>query len=285
MAHAVPVGAIAAQANRTAEIANTIRAALSPIIDADAVKADAQSEFQAAVADATGTRLSVIVALANASRMGAWTQSEIATAVVAAGKVGNAALPKSVATFVAEAKRAMSPKVRDYAPAIVGVVGIAWEAEGEQDKDAPRPLRKAFKRQYHCVLQAFGLAEDGTVLRETTDVLDWARARDPDLDYGKVYDRLQAIRKELTAFAADFPVDGFVEVDAFLSEITKERLKACREAIAQRDDERLAGHKLTDVPVPEIDPIPDELSMPEIDPIADALGELDAGMSLASLAA
>ncbi len=277
-ASSAPAGA------RVGHIANTIRAALSPILDADATRSDAQEAFQEAAGTSASVRMEVLVALASASAADAWTVSEINAAAAAAGKVGNMALPKSVATFVSESKRAMSPKVREHVGDLVALAGEVWAEEAALDKDQPRPCRKAFKRCYHMTLRMFGLCEDGELLSSTSDVVEWARNNDPDLDYSKVYERLQSIRKELSAFATDFPVDGFVEVDSFLEGITKDALKAARAGVAMRDEARMDAHRLA-VPVTSAAAparvIEDELasaSEEDFDPIADALGELDAGM-------
>jgi hypothetical protein len=142
-------------------------------------------------------------------------------------KQSNAELPKSIATFVGEAKRAMHPKVRDDFADILAVRDAAWQAEDDArqiDKAAPAPIKKAFARKYHFLITLLGEAAEDKWYTTVEECVAFAESRDPDFDPAKVFKRLEKIREMLSAFHADFPV-GDIEVCAdFLSKITQKEL-------------------------------------------------------------
>ena len=117
---------------------------------------------------------------------------------------------------------------------MVNLRDLCWNTETEMlaaDKSSPKPLRKAFVRQYHMLIRTFAEAQKGRVFTKASDVIAWAEECDPDLDLPKVMARLERIKGELSAFHSDWPVDDIrVCVDA-LGDVDKKALKASRSAV------------------------------------------------------
>jgi hypothetical protein len=260
-------------ANRVQDIAQQIRGAIAPIHEADATRAAAADDALQASNAATGLREQILASVAALSMRGDWQPGEINLAAAQAASMSNNKDDKSVATFIGECKRAMSPKVRAHVAYLTALRDTVWAAEKAQDKDMPRPCAKAFKRGYHMLLQMFGLCEDGTLLQGASDVIAWAAANDPDLDYAKVSKRLEAIRKTLAGFAGDFPVDGFAQIDEFLANITKDTLKAARATQIAAQELRMYSHKLAAVPTVVADKLAEQKAQISAVPAAPAPAE------------
>jgi len=109
-----------------------------------------------------------------------------------------------------------------------------------------------------------GEAERGRVFSAPSEVVKWAVANNPDIDYEKVHKRLRAIRGQLDAFAKDFPVEGLTTCVEFLDEIDADELKASREP----------APVATAVPEPAREPEPEAASKPREAALDDALSEI-----------
>jgi len=218
---------------RVAKIAQTIRNACVPILGADAAKSDARTAFQEASRAEISLREQIMLGVAGLSQKGQWTPGEIAQAAGKAAAMSNNESEKALANFIGETKRAMDPNVRGHVLALVNLRDVCWDTETAMlatDKLSPRPLRKAFIRQYHMLIRMFAEAQKGRVFTNASEVIAWADECDPDLDLDKVMTRLERIKGELSAFYTDWPVDDIrVCVDA-LGDIDKKMLRASRDA-------------------------------------------------------
>lgn len=217
---------------RISDIVRQIRGAALNVLPTDVTAKQAREAAQAASMGHTLNREGIMVTLANLSMNNQWSASDVKNAArVAAGLSTKIEAEKSVATFIGEATKAMLPNVRSHVPSLVHIRDLAWDAETlakAEDTEAPTPLRKAFSRGYHCLMQMMKLAEEGRVIDTVPELLAFAAERDPDLNTERVMKRLAGIRKHLEAFYHDFPVDDIqVCVDA-LNEITEKQLKACQ---------------------------------------------------------
>jgi hypothetical protein len=221
--------------DRSHTIANAIRAALEPMTSADAMRDEANNALTEAKDGSVNARELVMGNLAGLASQGDWTEQEINLAAVLMGKQSNAELPKAVATFVGEAKRAMHPAVRDDFANLVGVRNEAWEAEELArtiDKKAPQPVKKAFARKYHLLITLLGEAAKGNWLTTTDEVVTFAQARDPDIDADKAMKALTKLREQLATIAANFPdVDLTAAADMLAKVVTPKQLQEARDEL------------------------------------------------------
>lgn len=214
------------------DIARQIRGAVLPILAADTDTKDAKDDAQAKSQAGVSLRESIMVALANLSQVGQWSEREVSAAAAKAAGMTNNKDDKSLSTFIGETKRAMHPHVRAHVPTLIDLRDTVWTTETEAktlDKDAPAPLRKAFSRQYHLLIAMFGEAQEGNVFEDAASVIAFAELNDPSLDYKKVHKRLGKIKADLAAFYHDFPVDDIQLCVDTLNEVTEKALKAARE--------------------------------------------------------
>ena len=222
---------VVVQSARITDIVRQIRGTALPFLDANTAKEEASDAARAASDHLTSSREGIMVALADLSMKGQWSAGEVKAASKAAADLSNNETEKSLATFIHETRKAMSPKVRMHVDALISIRDKAWEAEKlayTEDKTTPTPLRKAFSRGYHCLMQMMGEAEEGRVIDNVPALLGLAAERDPDLDISKVMKRLQAIQAQLQAFHNDWPVDDLQLCVETMSEITEKALKASR---------------------------------------------------------
>lgn len=238
------------------DIVRQIRGAALPFLGSDATSKDAREASQQASQAHTLNREEIMVALAELSMQGQWSAGDVKTAArTAAGLSTRVESEKALATFIGEASKAMLPKVRSHVPNLVHVRDLAWEAEKlayAEDKDSPTPLRKAFSRGYHCLMQMMVLAENGRVIENVSELMEWAAERDPDLDIEKVKKRLKSIRDTLAAFYSDWPVDDIQVCMQALDEVSEGSLKASRAGIASAAEARMQAHPLRDLPKPTL---------------------------------
>jgi hypothetical protein len=202
---------------------------------ADAMRDEANNALTEAKDGSVNARELVMGNLAGLASQGDWTEQEINLAAVLMGKQSNAELPKAVATFVGEAKRAMHPAVRDDFANLVGVRNEAWEAEELArtiDKKAPQPVKKAFARKYHLLITLLGEAAKGNWLTTTDEVVTFAQARDPDIDADKAMKALTKLREQLATIAANFPdVDLTAAADMLAKVVTPKQLQEARDEL------------------------------------------------------
>jgi hypothetical protein len=221
--------------DRSHTIANAIRAALEPMTSADALRDEANEALNGAKLEAVNARELVMGKLAELAGQGAWTTQEIDVAAVVMAKQSNAELPKSIATFVGEAKRAMHPDVRDEFANILEVRNEAWDAEElarSIDKKAPSPIKKAFARKYHVLITLLGEAAKGHWLTTVDEVTAFAQARDPDVDADKALKALTKLREQLATIAANFPDADVVSAADMLTKIvTAKQLQEARDEL------------------------------------------------------
>jgi hypothetical protein len=255
-----------------AEIEHHVRQALSKIASkADDVSA-AREQYDTEREDAIGEREAIITTLAQAAIAGSWEGDDIDTAVKAVLDSRNDNKSPSVKTFASEVKRCCRATVRGHIANYFKIAHAAWDAEGAQEGDGVKPLRKAFSRCYHLVVT--NLAKEGNDNRryyETEqDLVNFAlrTLRDREIDYTRVSKRLKAIVKELRAFHADFPVEGIQTCVEYLDEVTADELKSCNPSNQYKPD-------TTPTPAsePEVasEPEPEDDELDASDPVEDAL--------------
>jgi hypothetical protein len=219
-------------ASRVSDIAKQIRGAVTPFLGANMAKTEASELLAEAATAETGMREGIILTLANLSQTGQWSEREITAAASAAAQMSNNDKEKALATFIGETKRGMHPNVRAHAHTLSALRTTCWADETTQialDKKCPKPLRKAFSRSYHMLLQMFGeVAEGKRMFASREDVMAFAADRDPDLDYKKVLARLTAIHDTLARFHRDWPVEDIGLCVTTLMQIDEAVLKASR---------------------------------------------------------
>ena len=276
------------------DMAAKIRSTVSPILDKDAASTEAREAATTASQAATTQREIVMAELALLASAGAWSVKDVdAAAKMACGDaIGNEALPKSVATFVGEARRAMHPDVRDRFPTLVKLRDEVWEvekAERKADKDAKTPLMSAFARSYHALVGMMGAVIDGThSFVVASDVVAFAEQRDPAMDPKKQADKIAAMLDQLAAISNTFPDQDLLAGIDTLKAINAEALAKARADLLGRDEARLAAHKLA--PLPTIPTVVQEVQPNEhaadtaadvlmVNPIDAALAEMDLGMA------
>ena len=219
---------------RVATIAQAIRNACVPMLGADQERSDARKALQDATRAESSLREQIMLGVAGMSQSGQWTPGEIAQAAAKAAAMSNNESEKALVNFIGETKRAMDPNVRGHVPALVNLRDLCWNTETEMlavDKSSPKPLRKAFVRQYHMLIRMFAEAQKGRVFTKASDVIAWAKECDPDLDLDKVMARLEKIKGELSAFSSDWPVDDIRVCVAALGDVDKKALKTSRSAV------------------------------------------------------
>lgn len=240
-----------------ADIAQAINSALGKFAGVANDVTEAREAFMAESATAIGEREKLLRELASKAHAGKWSGDDTAECVKDALKSRNSK-STSISTFAAEIKRACSQSVRANVGNLFDLAREAFDAEAAslaEDKKAPAPLRKAFARYYHAVVQyGFKAAADGRVFADASDfvrfAMDTIRAR--QIDYKRVKARLDGIRKELQSFADDFPVDGITSCVEFLQSIEVDELRDCvvpKAAPAaddepEQDDERVSSDDL-----------------------------------------
>jgi hypothetical protein len=265
---------------RLAKIAAAIAMGVRSVSgDIDAQK-EARKVYDTATTNALGTRSVVMLSLVNTAQAEAWTGAEIAQGLALAARNDNRK-EKTTKTYMGELALVLSDNVRPVAEALRTMVAEAWDAE-KAVKDGPRPIAKAFVREYHAFIAAARAVKDGTmVFRGASDVAQFAREHDPDLDYRKVAGRLENIRKTLADFARDFPCAGFAEIDAFFGDINEGQLKAAR-------DEKLAAEAkaLEDITLPAQEVLAPAASAATAQEVTPAPGVFDLALNeLSELAA
>lgn len=270
-------------------IAAKIRMTVSPIMDADQARDAARTIANDLAQGATTKREQVMGELAALSLAGAWSEADIkAAAQMACGTaVSNESLPKSIATFVGEARRAMHPKVRGIFPSLAALRSEVWADEKlmrKADKECKAPLMDACIREYHALNQMMGAVIDGTTFTSARDVIAWAEAKDPALDPKKQADALEAMLAKLAAMAAIFPDPDLLAAVDSLRPVGAEALKAARAELLGRDEARMQGHKLAPAPTTVVgETQPNEHAddtaadvVPVVDPLEAALDALAA---------
>lgn len=240
--------------NAISDIARQIRGAVLPIIQADSDTKEAKDAATSASQAGVSLRESIMIALANLSQVGQWTEREVSAAAAKAAAMTNNQADKALATFIGETKRAMHPLVRSHVPTLIDLRDTVWTSETEArtlDKDAPAPLRKAFARQYHLLIAMFGEAQEGRVFDDPASVIAFAELNDPSLDYKKVHKRLAKIKADLAAFYHDFPVDDIQLCVDTLNEVTEKALKNSREGDTTVVSKPVVSAPVASVPEPE----------------------------------
>lgn len=239
--------------DRMAVIASAIRAEMSPVMDTDAVKSEAASALSDARDGAINVREAVMQKLAAVAQKGNWTEIEITRAVKFAAASSNADLPKSVVTFMDETRKAMHPQVRPRFAQIVATRNAVWQAEDEAreiDKGAFLPVRHAFKRKYHTLVELMRCAEKGQY-HDAVSFVAYAEARNPDLDPGRQAKAVEAAMENLQAILARFPdTELALAVDA-LGKVTKDTLALARREHHTGEDEvtaKAVANTLASVP-------------------------------------
>lgn len=248
--------------NQIPAVQSAVSKALASVVGADGERTEARDIFNTASEASGSAREAAIIALAAAATAGNWDSYSLEQGIEKALASRNGA-DNSVKTFANEIGRACAAPVRKHVPALFSLAKAAWDTEGELDKGAARPLRKAFSRRYHMVVgPMFAEAAGGNVFAEAATLRDFAVERDPALDPARTAKRIAAIREQLKALHADFPLEGLGACDQYLAGITKEELKRAR-VNATTDASDAA---------PEIEP--ETETAPAGDLVDEALGDL-----------
>ena len=192
----------AERAARMAAIQDAIGGALADELgEAGKIKAAAEDLDGMRVTKEVG-RLANFATLADLAADGEWTTTEVehaATAVSVKRFQGQKVSP-TVQTFMGELRLVMHPNVRDDYRRIADSVKDAWDIETathEADKNAPTPIRKAFKRKYHFLVRTLRQAEEGNYFATQADLARWVSSCDPDLDPAKLFKALEKARDAL----------------------------------------------------------------------------------------
>ena len=208
------------------------RHTMSDLDDAKSATADAKALQDGVDATHVNAREGVMQKLAKLSLAGSWTNAEIKLAASAAAKGNALKADKAIETFVGEAKMVMDPLICEHFDNMLRLRDCTWEAEQEAraiDKNAPMPIKKAFARKYHYLMAVVREAREQETCPDTIDELvEFAQAKDPDLDAGKIKRRLDKIISDLLSFHGDFPDSNIDACLGFLNEITEDHLVAAR---------------------------------------------------------
>lgn len=222
--------------NQIAYISDQIKNALPEFFATTIAAATAKAAAAEASGLAWGARGEVLLTLAGMSAQGEWSEGEIGKACFALTKTYNDTTNlKNLQNFLAEAKRAMLPKVRHHASFLATLCSEAWEAEEMSDPGDDRPVRRAFGRKYAMILRAFSLAASGTLLTTQEDIAEWARQNDPRHDAEKVAKKLKTMRDQCDAFFGEFPAEGFQHVKEYLEGLNETTLMEARKAKILRE--------------------------------------------------
>lgn len=234
-AQPAPQGTVAA--STLDEITRQVSVALNEFGTADAARKLARTDAEHAADAAIGEREKLLRRLAGVAHAAAWSEDDLGEAVkkAVATHAGNDKSKKSsLATFASEIKLACHRQVRGHVNDFFDTARDAWDDErtlAADDSEAPEPLRKAWSRMYHVVVQGMmRAAKDGNVIADADALVAFAERtlRERQIDYKRVKARLANITKELRAFHVDFPDDGIGFAIEYLGEIGDDDLKKAR---------------------------------------------------------
>lgn len=234
------------------DIAQALRNAFSSWTPFDDDRSTAQDVLNEARDKSGAQREVVMLQLANTSATQKWEPGEVRSAVKQIKAAQNKNNP-TLNTFMSEVVAVSLPHARERAAALLTIIKDAFAAEKDNDgKD--KPCRKAFSRVYKAWVEVCRMAgRNEDTPHNVAEFVALAKASDPDLDYEKVAKRLARIQALLAGFAQDFPVTGFASIDKYLDAIDEKALKAARaaklKAEAKTEADRMASHRLADVPV------------------------------------
>ena len=268
---------------RVSDLAKSIYSVMRPLVDYNDVVSEAQEAFQDAAGARETGRAGILLALADLASKHNMTDGEVGLATAQAVKLANKVeSEKALATFQADCKLAMGAKVRNHVARIHSLVAQTWANEKEQPKELPRPLAKAFKREYHVFKSALVLTrEEGHhVLQHACDVVAWAEEHNPDFDPKKVLGRIETMKAEIAKMYGDFPVEHLKSATEFLDEIGEEALKAARRHLMKAQANVVDAIPVTALPLPVVVATPTtvvnvEPEVEEIDPVEQYLREQD----------
>lgn len=227
------------EAHGVADIQRHISAAFAEFDKVDAARKLAKSDADLATDAAIGEREKKLRSLAAIAHKAAWSEDDTTEAVKKAIELhaGNDKSKKSsLSTFASEIKLACGKRVRGHVADMFDLARTAWDDEraaAATDSDAPQPLKKAYSRLYHVVVQGMmRAAKDGWLVPTNAEELNEFALRAIEarrVDYKRVKARLDNIKKELQGFHDDFPVEGIAACIEFLGEVDTDDLKACRD--------------------------------------------------------
>lgn len=248
---------------RVTTIANLIRSKCLVLAEPAEQMDEAQKSITALSQGMNLSRIAVIAEVAALSAAQDWTAAELKVACDQAAK-GNSddRSAKTVGVFISEMKTFASPKVRNELPTIIEACEAAWrdeeellaECETTAERNAVEtPVRKFKSRKYHLIMGAARAVKSGELRVECAqDIVDWCVENDPDFDEDKVAAKLKAVVDALEKIHVDFGMAEIRTAADYLITITGKELLASRKAMlnaaAQRDAERLEGHRLAPLP-------------------------------------
>jgi hypothetical protein len=262
-------------AARLSSISSTITSVCrTEIAYADGLAANAKDENDKAKVEASNARENAMRALADRSAEGSWTELEIsaASSMLKKAKEDQQGLSKSIKTFISEAGVVMHPNVRDDIGRIIGMCNDAWTIEGENpEKGAPKPLREAFLRKYHCILSTSRFIKDGASIPTMDHLIAEAHRviADRKVDTAKTAKELEAIVGKLRAISSHFDLADIVAAADGLATVTKEVLDAVRgmvpgatTVVSDQPDQTIEG--LLNEPT-ETEEVPATEEVPEVE--------------------
>jgi hypothetical protein len=196
---------------------------------------DTLDAAKAAKNEATGKlsskREEVLGAVAELSSQGAWSHVEVLAAAKAASQMyqGNDKAKKShVETLVNHCKLAAHPLVRDRFVELHTLVVETLELES-LDPEGPKPVMKLFKRRYHAIVGVLRLvAENVNPITDAEDLIDYAKANDPDHDPKRAHKKLQSLIADLLSVNDAFQVQAISDAVKYLTPIDEEDLTTAR---------------------------------------------------------
>jgi len=227
--------------NRVASVVDVVRGVANNVLAKRADAETAQTKAKVKREDAYSVQSDALRTLADNAIAGEWSEAEVlkARSVITSQHNGDKTTLKTLQNFLSYASAAMAPTVRPHVNGLWTLCYDAWREEEETraiDKDAPTPIKLAFKRLDNMFTAALSLCKgnkerQATLLQTATDVDMWAAANDPALDIEKVKARLDAARDALTAFAHDYPMAQLSNVMAELSAISPKDVEAAWDSV------------------------------------------------------
>ena len=213
---------------RLDQITDAISQALRPALGATSDHKDAMEASKAAGEAKNGARLTMMLACAQASLAGSWTDKEITQACkLLVSRANDPAAKKTLGTLASEVKNAAHPLTRAHAQTIVDVVNNLWD-DADADKEGPHPLKACFARRYHAYTGLFKQAAAGSLYATEASVLAYARANDPAHDAERVLKKLQGIVAQLTELHHDFQDEDIGMCIDTLNKLTSADLERAR---------------------------------------------------------
>lgn len=235
------------------QISDAMKRALAASRDTETAKAAHTEKAEAE----QGTREGLYVSLAALSAAGNWDNAAISKALPVAIRLTSNSKEKAVSSFGTDARVCMDSRVRDHVERIRALRDSAWELEAAGEKDDPRPLKEAWARKQHALIECLKAHRDGTRMETDEDVIGlaqytvWLRDRKPDVAMKEVTKALDTLRDVLRRFNMPELQDAI----GLLGRVSEESLGEHIRDMPEPMD--TAPHAAAATPAPETVNVPD----------------------------